>query len=96
MLSTKDQIVTKTAIDTGYPEELVDQVVMWVSKDANEHMRTCKSVEISGFGTFKVSPYRVRSRVELMDKTLRVLETTPNEKKRQSALKTKKYYETKL
>lgn len=66
----KGVLVTRTAIKTLVPEDIVEKVIMFQFKDARDAMMEHEQVEISGFGKFLISPNKLRRRIENLEKTL--------------------------
>ena len=64
MKSTKEKIVSKVAEELQFPEEVVESVIAWSYKKANQAATTNKEIEISGLGTFKLSQAKVKRRLE--------------------------------
>lgn len=48
----KDVLITRTAIKTLKPEQIVEKVISFQFRDAREHTRMVDEIEISGFGKF--------------------------------------------
>lgn len=85
------EILKKTALETGIPLWIVEEVVNFQFKDAWEHAKTNTSVEIAGFGTFKVSPQKLRQRIEMVKEKILTCEVelrkeTLSEKRREAVI----------
>jgi nucleoid DNA-binding protein len=55
--------VERVARELQQPEELVDKIVSHQFKSAVEALKTERSVEISGFGKFLISPSKIKKRI---------------------------------
>lgn len=63
----RDVLITRTAIKTLQSETVVDKVISFQFKDANEAIKNCNEVEISGFGKFIASPTKMRKKIKKME-----------------------------
>lgn len=59
----RDTVLKKTIEDLEMSEDIVEKVVSWSYKNANEATKTNAEVEISGLGVFKVSPAKTRRKL---------------------------------
>lgn len=75
----RDKILKKTIEDLNLPEEVVEKVVSWSYKKANEATKTNSEVEISGLGIFKTSPAKIKRRVARIETILMKLSNGINE-----------------
>lgn len=77
----RDTVLKKTIEDLEMSEDIVEKVVSWSYKSANEATKTNSEVEISGLGVFKVSPAKVRRRLTMLERVIRNLTLTLQEGK---------------
>ena len=70
----REVVLKRTVEDTGIPEEIAEKVIAWSYRKANEATRTLKEIEISGLGTFKVSPSKAKKRIVTVSKIIEKLE----------------------
>lgn len=87
---SKERIITKTAQDLGISEDIIHSVISSAFEDAFKAFWNNNQVEISGFGTFLISPTKLSKRVPILEKNLQSLDikynqnpTEENFKKRQ-------------
>lgn len=66
-MTMKDWLVATKAKEHGIDEELYDKVITWSYKRAKAATETCRSVELSGFGTMVVSPTKLKRRLKKQD-----------------------------
>lgn len=59
----RDTILKKTVEDLSLPEDIVEKVVSWSYKNANEASKVNNEVEMSGLGVFKVSNAKLKRRI---------------------------------
>jgi nucleoid DNA-binding protein len=64
MLQLFDELVKKTGEQLEIPEKIIEDVVMWVYKDAKEQTKNVKEIEISGMGKFLLSPFKTQKRLK--------------------------------
>ncbi len=76
----KGVLVTRTAIKTLVPEDIVEKVIMFQFKDARDAMTKHEQVEISGFGKFMTSPNKIRRRIKKLEQVLRDMEIKVRER----------------
>jgi len=60
----KGVLITRTAIKTLVPEDIVEKVIMFQFKDVRDAMTEHEQIEISGFGKFMTSPKKIRRKIE--------------------------------
>lgn len=60
----RDVLITRTAIKTLQSEALVERIISFQFKDANEATKIYNEVEISGFGKFMLSARKARKKIE--------------------------------
>ena len=79
----KAVLVTRTAIKTLVPEDIVEKVIMFQFKDARDAMTEHEQVEITGFGKFMTSPNKLKNQIHKLEETLKSMEAKfrdrPNE-----------------
>jgi len=63
----KGVLITRTAIKTLVPEDIVEKVIMFQFKDARDAMVDHEQVEISGFGKFMTSPNKIRRKIQKLE-----------------------------
>ena len=66
----KGLLVTRTAIKTLVPEDIVEKVIGFQFKDMKEVMVEHEQVEISGFGKFMTCAAKIRRRIENLEGAL--------------------------
>jgi len=66
-MSMKDWLVATKSKEHGIDEELYDKVITWSYIKAKAATETCRSVELSGFGTMVVSPVKLKRRLNKQD-----------------------------
>lgn len=66
----KGVLVTRTAIKTLVPEDIVEKVIMFQFKDARAQVYTHEQIEISGFGKLITSPIKIRKRIERIERDM--------------------------
>lgn len=66
--SIKDFILEKTATELQFPQEVVDRVIGWSYKKANDATHTNKEVEISGIGKLQLSQSKLRKNIDKLEK----------------------------
>lgn len=76
----KGVLVTRTAIKTLVPEDIVEKVIMFQFKDARDAMTKHEQVEISGFGKFMTSPNKIRRKIENLEGALKAMEIKVRER----------------
>lgn len=64
-LTVRDWIIERVAEQLDYPENICEKVVSWAYHDAIKQTQLVTSVELSGFGSFLVSPAKLKKRLEL-------------------------------
>lgn len=69
----RDVLITKTAIKTLKPEQVVDRVIAFQFKDARDHTKIVDEIEISGFGKFYRSVPKTRKKLEGLKKAFNIL-----------------------
>lgn len=67
-LSLKDFLIRKMGVKLMLDESLIDTVVSHQFQMVREKMDTCNSIEVSGFGVFKLNTGRVIKHAERMKK----------------------------
>lgn len=104
----RDVLITRTAIKTLQSEALVERIISFQFKDANESIKIYNEVEISGFGKFTLSTrkakrkidklYLINSRIDklLENQSLEEKDITSFNKKKTSNDVIIKYLQTKL
>lgn len=70
----KGVLITRTAIKTLIPEDIVERVIMFQFKDARDAMVEHEQVEISGFGKFLTSPNKIRKKIDNLEGALKNME----------------------
>ncbi len=108
-LSIIELIIRKTAVQKNIPESIVEKVIAHKFKEVYEAHSKCRSVEDSGFGTFKIRPKVVGKRIRIIERIIDSLErelqdgTELTDRKRASKqrsieklIEDKKYLETKI
>jgi nucleoid DNA-binding protein len=70
----KGVLVTRTAIKTLVPEDIVEKVIMFQFKDVRDAMIEHEQIEISGFGKFMISPNKLRKKIEKLEGALKGME----------------------
>src|SRR5271167_2883740 len=63
----RDVLITRTAIKTLQSEKVVEKVISFQFRDANEAIKLCNQVEISGFGKFISSRSKMRKKLRKME-----------------------------
>jgi nucleoid DNA-binding protein len=66
----QDVLLTKTAIKTLKPLQIVERVIAFQFKDAREATRIVDEVEISGFGKFSRSRKRTKDKLKSLNQAL--------------------------
>jgi nucleoid DNA-binding protein len=79
----KDVLINKTAARANKSTTEVDNVISFVFKDAWKAFRTANSVEISGFGVYKVSLKKLKKDLQLKETRLRALKNLYEKKPRE-------------
>lgn len=77
----KGVLITRTAIKTLVPEDIVEKVIMFQFKDVRNAMTTYEQIEISGFGKFMTSPNKIRRKIDNLEKALKAMEIKVRERK---------------
>lgn len=62
-MSTRDFMVSKTAEDLGLDNDIVEDVIMDSFKALNSAAKVYNEIEISGFGKYLLSQYKLRTRI---------------------------------
>ena len=75
----RDTVLKKTIEDLEMSEDIVEKVVSWSYKNANEATKTNAEVEISGLGVFKVSPAKTRRKLVTLRRIVERITATINE-----------------
>ena len=75
----RDTVLKKTIEDLEISEDIVEKVVSWSYKNANEATKTNSEVEISGLGVFKVSPAKRRRRIITLERIVERITATLKE-----------------
>lgn len=70
----KGLLITKAAIKTLLPESVIEKIIDFQFKDANEQVLKVDQIEFSGLGTFKVSPSKIKNRIVVMERTIAKME----------------------
>ena len=60
----KDVFITRTAIKTLTSESIVEKVIGWHFRQVVKALKRDSEVEISGFGTFKISQRKLKYRLQ--------------------------------
>lgn len=76
----KGVLVTRTAIKTLVPEDIVEKVIMFQFKDARDAMAEHEQVEISGFGKFMTSKNKIKKKIENLEGALKAMEIKVRER----------------
>ncbi len=66
----KGVLITRTAIKTLMPEDLVEKIIMFQFKDIKNAISEYEQVEISGFGKFMTSRSKIKKKIERMEGAL--------------------------
>ena len=66
----KGVLITRTAIKTLIPEDIVEKVIMFQFKDIKQATYTNEQVEVSGFGKFLISNAKLKKRKEKLEQIL--------------------------
>lgn len=61
-MELKERLIRQIVKDTKIDTQIVEKVISFVGKKTHEALRLYNSVELSGFGTFKVSPSKLKRR----------------------------------
>lgn len=72
--SIKDRLLEKTAEDLGQPLGIVEDTMRWMFKDTIKALRKYEQVEISGLGTFIMSPAKLKRRIVKLERIKGLLE----------------------
>lgn len=92
----RDFLVKYTAQKLDYPENICDQVIAWVYKDAAEKVKDVASIELSGFGNLSVSKAKLRRRLNSWYARRETLNYTESENYRKLTNLEIAYLETKI
>lgn len=68
--SIKDYILEKTATELQFPQDVVDKVIGWSYKKANDATHHNKEVEISGIGKLQLSQAKLRKHIEKLERVI--------------------------
>lgn len=71
----KDTLLSKTAVDTGQPKDIVEKVISFQFRDVLKMLRELKEVEITGLGKFMISNSKLRRRIGRIEEIVFNLET---------------------
>ncbi len=82
----RDTVLRKTIEDLEMSEDIVEKVISWSYKNANEATKTNSEVEISGLGVFKVSTAKVRRRIKMLERVILQLNTNIQQGKSKSSI----------
>lgn len=66
----KGILVTRAAIKTLVPEDIVEKVIMFQFKDMKEAFSKHEQVEMTGFCKFFTSPNKIQRRIENLERVL--------------------------
>lgn len=87
---SKERIIKKTADDLNLSEDIVHSVISSAFEEAFKAFWQNNQVEISGFGTFMISPAKLARKIPILEKAVEALDikynqlpTEENFKKRQ-------------
>lgn len=92
----KGVLVTRTAIKTLTPEDIVERVIMFQFKDARDQVHTYEQIEISGFGKFITSPLKIRRKLEKMERILTNMERLEQERTEELSDKKLEYWNKRM
>lgn len=70
----KDRLLEKTADDLEQPLGVVEDIMRWMFKDAIKAFKAYEQVEISGWGTFLMSPAKIKRRIVKLERIKGLLE----------------------
>jgi nucleoid DNA-binding protein len=76
----KGVLITRTAIKTLVPEDIVEKVITFQFKDATKAMKQHEQIEISGFGKFMTSPRKIEKKIAKLEETLMGMNTKLKER----------------
>lgn len=66
----KSVLITRAAIKTLVPEDIVEKVIMFQFKDARAQVQIHEQIEIGGFGKLITSPAKIRKRIEKLERNI--------------------------
>ncbi len=66
--AVKDFIIENTSRDLKFEQEIVETVISWAFKKANEASHNNKEIEISGVGKLLLSQAKLRKQIEKLDR----------------------------
>lgn len=66
--AAKDFIIEKVSKDLEIAQDVVETVISWAFKKANEATRSNNEVELSGIGKLQLSQSKVRRQIEMLEK----------------------------
>jgi nucleoid DNA-binding protein len=81
----KGVLMTRTAIKTLIPEDIVEKVIMFQFKDLKDNMLEHEQLEVSGFGKFMTSPAKIKRKIDKLEAVLINMEKKIREKPEQIA-----------
>lgn len=86
---SREVILTKTAVDTGLPEDLVYDIISSAWEQTAIAFRTHTEIELSGFGTFIMSKNKTSKRIPFMKDLVTKLENDYNKEPTEENFKKK-------
>ena len=75
----KGVLITRTAIKTLIPEDIVEKVIMFQFKDFKSMIHIHEQVEISGFCKFMTSPNKLKKKIERLEAVIAYYTSKYNE-----------------
>lgn len=69
----KGVLITRTAIKTLVPEDIVEKVVMFQFKDFLQAIKEHEQIEVTGFGKFMTSPNKIAKKLERLEGALEAM-----------------------
>lgn len=67
-MQVKDQIIKKIAEELQFDVSVVETVISWSFKKANEATKSNKEVELSGIGKLQLSQAKLRKNIDKLEK----------------------------
>jgi len=77
----KDFIIEKVATDLQFSQDIVEAVVGWSYKKANEATKKHQEVELSGIGKLQLSQAKLKREIAKLEQILGYLQNEESDKK---------------
>lgn len=75
---SRESIYKKVAEELKIPEEVIEKVISWSYKKANEAVKTNNEIELSGLGKLMVSNRKLNKTIEKEESKFRVFSKMPD------------------